>query len=380
MSNRVDTKKPIAIIGAGLTGAALAYELGWRGYDNLQIFEQRDHVGGNVHTERRDGVMVHCYGPHIFHTNNQTVWDWMRQFCTLIPYIQRTKGLAQGRVYSLPINLHTINQFFGKQMTPVEARAYIAQKSMVTSPGSEATNLEEYAIDLLGAELYCAFIRDYTIKQWGMHPSLLPATVLKRLPMRFTYEDNAFDHRFQGIPKDGYTAAIKQMIGNVPVNLNEKFSPLWAKDYAHVFYSGPLDEWFGHRLGRLPYRTLDFEHLKGVDDLQGCAVLNSCDIGTSWTRSTEHRHFTPWEIVRPGEPTIVSRERPRPHEPGDIHYYPVRLARGQQMLDQYQALALAEKKVSFVGRLGTFRYLDMDVTIREALETAKLFWRSECGG
>lgn len=364
--------KSIAIVGAGLSGATIAFKLSGRGYD-ITVVDQRPHLAGNVHTERDadTGVMVHKYGPHIFHTDNDEVWSFVRQFATFMPYTQRTKGIANGEVYSLPINLHTINQFFGSNWTPAQAETFI-----LDNPGREkATNFEELAIASVGIALYEAFLRDYTRKQWGREPSSLPASILKRLPLRFDYNDNAFFHKHQGIPKHGYTAMVRDMLDlpDVFVQLGNKFKPEDARSFDHVFYSGPIDEWFDYRLGRLPYRTLDFTTIRMMGDFQGCSVLNNCDRDTPWTRSTEHKHFTPWETHAQ---TVVTREYPREAGEGDVLFYPVRLAAGQSQLLEYQALAAKEAKVSFVGRLGTYAYIDMDVTIATALQTAREFHRA----
>jgi UDP-galactopyranose mutase len=204
-------RRKIAIVGAGLSGATIAFELLWREEYDITVFDLREHVAGNAHTERdfNTGVMEHVYGPHVFHTNNVRVWNFIKQFGGFQPYIQRTKGMSGGKVYSLPINLHTINQFFDAQFSPDEARKFIASKC---EPWSDPQNFEEQALQTVGPELYEAFLRDYTRKQWGMHPSKVPASVLKRLPLRFDYDDNAFNHLYQGIPTDGYTALVERML------------------------------------------------------------------------------------------------------------------------------------------------------------------------
>src|ERR1035437_6231737 len=362
----------IAIIGAGLAGATIAFELGARGY-HVMVFDKRTHVAGNAHTERdpETGVMLHKYGPHIFHTDNEEVWKFIRQFGTFMPFIQRTKGLFNGAAFSLPINLHTINQFFGKQFSPAQAEAHV--QSLVDWDHEKVpANFEELALSSIGRELYCAFLRDYTIKQWGLHPTLLPASILKRLPLRFDYNDNAFFHKYQGIPKHGYTALVWAMLdsSNVTVQLGTKVNRGNLTGFDHVFYSGPIDEWFDYSLGRLPYRTLDFEVIRSFGDYQGCSVINSCDLSTPWTRSSEHKHFTPWETH---QQTTIYRELPRQAVEGDTPYYPIRFAKDKLQLSEYQTLAAEEATVSFVGRLGTSQYLDMDATIAAALHTAREF-------
>jgi UDP-galactopyranose mutase len=338
---------------------------------DITVFDQRDHVAGNVYTEQDDetGVMVHKYGPHIFHTDNAIVWKWFGQFARMRPYVQRTKALSNGRVYSFPINLHTLNQFFDHQLTPAGAEEYVRTRAF---PILGPSNFEEMGLSLLGRELYCAFLRDYTIKQWGLHPTLLPASILNRLPLRFDYNDNAYNHRFQGIPEGGYTNAVARMLDgdNITLKLNTEFVSRDSLLFDHTFYSGCIDEWFHHRLGRLPYRTLDFEVIRAEGDFQGCSVINSCDLSTPWTRSTEHKHFTPWERHAK---TIVYREYSRTCLKGDIPYYPIRFAEDKEQLAQYQKLAAGEDDVTFIGRLGTYQYLDMDKTICESLKVAQRF-------
>lgn len=373
---RPDRKHRIAVVGAGLSGAAVAFTLATRLRNvEITVFDQRGHVGGNVHTavEPQTGVMVHQYGPHIFHTNDEQVWNFFDQFAHLQPYTQRTKGITGGEVYSLPINLHTISQYYRRQFTPEGARDYI---QTIARP-SAADNFESYAISLVGENLYAAFLRDYTLKQWGRTPKSLPSSILKRLPMRFDYNDNAYDHKHQGIPALGYTHAVQQMLESpaIKVVLGHKFLAHEARGFEHVFSSAPIDEWFGHSLGKLSYRTLDLTHyaLPETADEQGCSVLNLCDASEPWTRRTEHKHFMPWKSYTG---TVITEERPREHESGDIHYYPVGLPNDIKLLEQYQAMAhVARDRLTFVGRLGTYRYLDMDRALAGALAEAKAYVR-----
>lgn len=375
----IKAKKRIAIIGAGLSGATIAHHLAENGY-YVNVFEQRNHVGGNVHSYRDEqtGVMVHAYGPHIFHTDDFKIWEWFNRFANFVPYTQRTKGLREGSVYSLPINLHTINQFFGKQFNPAEAQGYIARLAESASRSiGEPKNFEQKALSLVGRDLYSAFLRDYTMKQWGMHPTEVPAYILSRLPLRFNYDDNAFYHDYQGLPKQGYTRAVERMLdySGISVTLNHKFEPDTneERNYDHIFNTGPIDEWFWHCEGALRYRTLDIiQERSDLDDKQGCTVLNSCDLSTPWTRSTEHKHFTPWWKT---SGTIVTKEFSRDYRPGtaDIPYYPIRLQEDLDRLARYQQRAAKHSNWTFVGRLGTYQYLDMDKTIAQALDAAKLF-------
>jgi len=364
-------KKNIAIVGAGFSGAVIANQLAQAGY-NVEIFEARDHIAGNCHSERDEetGVMVHVYGPHIFHTDNERAWEFINRYGTFKPYVNRVKAITNNRVFTLPINLLTINQFFGKTFRPAEAQAFI--QSLGDKSIENPTTFEEQALRFVGRELYEAFFKTYTMKQWGLHPSELPASILKRLPVRFNYDDNYFNHKYQGMPADGYTAIVENMLKmpGISVHLSTPFDPAAKTDYDHVFYSGPIDAWFKHVEGRLPYRTLDFEVFRDTGDYQGNAVINYCDDSKSYTRITEHKHFSPWEQH---ERTICYMEYSRQCEVDDTPYYPIRQAREKAQLEKYVNLAKAETNVTFVGRLGTYRYLDMDVTIHEALLTADKF-------
>ena len=364
------------MVGAGLSGAVIGRHLAEAGHQ-ITVVDSRSHIAGNCHTERdaETDVLVHVYGPHIFHTDDQEVWDYVNSYETFKPYKNRVKATTGGQVYSLPINLHTINQFFGKTMRPDEARAFIADEQADTSIEDPQT-FEEQAMRFVGKDLYEAFFKGYTVKQWGMSPTDLPASILKRLPVRFTYDDNYFFHKFQGMPENGYTAMVERILDHpsITVHLNTTFTRDQASAYDHVFYSGPLDGYFDYELGRLGYRTLDFERFTDTGDYQGCAVMNYGEEAVPYTRITEHKYFAPWEEH---EKTVCYREFSRAAEPDDIPYYPIRQVKEKALLADYVALAEETEGVTFVGRLGTYRYLDMDVTIREALDTARAFLGSE---
>ncbi|MGH8853807.1 MAG: UDP-galactopyranose/dTDP-fucopyranose mutase family protein, partial [Telluria sp.] len=329
-------------------------------------------IAGNCHSERdaETGVMVHVYGPHIFHTDIERVWEYVNRYSRFMPYVNRVKAITNARVYTLPINLLTINQFFGKTFRPAEAQAFLA--SLGDKTIDNPVSFEDQALRFVGRELYEAFFKTYTVKQWGMQPTELPASILKRLPVRFNYDDNYFAHKYQGMPEHGYTALVERIIDvpGITLHLNTRFDPASKGDYAHVFYSGPIDAWFQHSEGRLPYRTLDFEVSRDSGDYQGNAVINYCDNAKPYTRITEHKHFSPWEQH---EKTLLYTEYSRQCEEKDVPYYPIRLARDKVQLERYVNVAREEPNVSFVGRLGTYRYLDMDVTINEALATADKF-------
>lgn len=362
--------KSVLIVGAGFSGSVIAHFLATEGYKVL-VVDERNHLGGNCHTFRDDssGVMVHKYGPHIFHTDDTEVWEFVNRFAKFHPYINRVKTTVNEKVFSLPINLHTINQFFNKTFSPKQAQEFITEMSEdIENPSS----FEEQALAYVGRDLYEAFFKGYTKKQWGVSPDELPASILKRLPLRFDYNDNYFSHRFQGIPEEGYTHIIEKLLNHplIDVELNSKVSRDESFDYDHVFVTGAIDAWFDYAEGDLGYRTLDFKEIRVDGDFQGCAVMNYGDENIPYTRISEHKHFAPWESH---EKTIAFKEYSRACGRDDIPYYPIRLVNEKAILQKYIDLARHEKNLSFIGRLGTYRYLDMDVTIREAMDAAKCF-------
>ncbi len=363
----------IVIVGAGFSGAVIARELAEAGIATW-VVDGRSHVAGNAHTERREnGVMVHVYGPHIFHTGETNVWEYINRFGEMMPYNHRVKATSGGSVYSLPVNLHTINQFFGTTMSPAEAQSFIAQKADASI--GTPVSFEDQALKFVGRELYEAFFKGYTQKQWGVSPTELPASILARLPVRFSYEDSYFNHPYQAIPRDGYTPIVEAMLDHplIEVSLNTTITPEELTDAEHVFWSGPIDEYFSGRFGKLGYRTLDFVETETSGDFQGCPVMNYCDVDVPYTRITEHKHFAPWESH---EGSTMYTEYSRLAGEGDIAYYPIRQVREKEQLLQYVEAARHATKVTFMGRLGTYRYLDMDVTIKEALEVAQVFLQS----
>jgi UDP-galactopyranose mutase len=366
------------MVGAGLSGAVIGRTLAEAGH-RVVVMDSRPHIAGNCYTERdaETGVMVHVYGPHIFHTDDAGVWDYVNRFQTFLPYKNRVKATTGGQVYSLPVNLHTINQFYGKTLRPDEARAFI--EAQADTSIAEPQTFEEQALRFVGPDLYAAFFRGYTQKQWGCHPSELPASILKRLPVRFNYDDNYFFHHFQGMPESGYTDMVARILDHpgIEIRLSTTFTRAQAAEYDHVFYSGPLDGYFGYELGRLGYRTLDFERFTYDGDYQGCAVMNYGEESVPYTRITEHKHFAPWESHAG---SVCYREYSRACGAEDIPYYPIRQVREKALLGEYVKHAEEERGVTFVGRLGTYRYLDMDVTIREALDTARAWLDHDAAG
>jgi len=363
--------KKIAVVGAGFSGAVIGYQLAHAGY-KVDMFEARDHIGGNCYSERdsETGVMVHKYGPHIFHTDDERVWRFVNQFADFVPYSNRVKAITGGRVYSLPINLLTINQFFNTVLSPKEAADLLRKKSdmRITNPKT----FQEKALACIGKELYEAFYKGYTTKNWGVSPDVLPSNIFSRLPVRFNYDDSYFDHKYQGIPQNGYNEIFGKLVDhpNIRLYLKQQYKKEQNSNYDHVFYSGPLDAYFTYELGRLGYRTLDFEENRTEGDYQGCAVMNYCETDVPYTRIIDHKHFAPWERH---EKTVYFREYSRYCEESDVPYYPLRFAEEEILLKKYVGRAKSEKGTTFVGRLGTFRYLDMDVTIKEALANVAKF-------
>lgn len=358
----------ILVVGAGFSGAIIARKLAENGH-KVKVIDSRNHVAGNCHTERepKSNIMEHKYGPHIFHTNDTEVWQYINNFTEMVPYIHRVKATSGSRVYSLPINLHSINQFFNKTMGPSEAKAFIENQTLPLTGTS--INFESKALSIMGKGLYELLLKNYTEKQWGISASSINANIIKRLPLRYSYDDNYYSHRYQGIPRNGYTNFIENVLSheNIDIELGKKFNSDMKGEYIHTFYSGPIDGYFDYSLGRLPYRTLKFKRSIVEGDFQGCAVMNYCDTTRPFTRITEFKHFTPWENFKN---TIYIKEYSESCGPDDIPYYPIHLADKITLLDKYKALALREYGTTFVGRLGTYRYLDMDVTIRESLKVA----------
>ena len=360
-----------AIVGAGFSGAVVARELVEAGH-TADVFDTRDHVAGNCHTARHEtGVMVHTYGPHIFHTQHEHVWQYINRFGEMMPYRHKVKAISQGTMYSLPVNLKTINQFFDRNFDAEQAERFIQSKAdaTITNPVS----FEDQGLRFVGRELYDAFFAGYTSKQWGVDPKELPASILARLPVRFNDDDSYFNHPYQAIPKNGYTPIVEAILRHesIKLHLGMRFDPSSHSEFGefdHVVWTGPIDAFFGFEFGRLGYRTLDFVPEVCDGDYQGHPVVNYCDVDVPYTRITEHKHFAPWEEH---SRTIVYREFSRLCGESDTPYYPIRLVKEKEQLLNYVQLARNAKGVTFIGRLGTYRYLDMDVTIHEALLASK---------
>jgi UDP-galactopyranose mutase len=357
----------VLVIGAGFSGAVLARQLAESGGIESLVIDERKHIGGNCHTERdaETSVMIHRYGPHIFHTDDEKVWNYISRFAEFGPFVNRVKASIARGVFSLPINLHTINQFFGLRLGPDEAREFISRKSDKSI--GEPRNFEEQALKFVGRELYEAFFAGYTRKQWGCDPKDLPAAILKRLPVRFDYNDSYYNSRFQGIPREGYTETIRRILEHplVNVELGARFEPDMMRNYDHIFFTGPIDAFFGFSEGRLGYRTVFWEEKVAAGDHQGNAVINYPDLSVPFTRVVEHKHFAPWERH---DRTNVFTEFSRETSAEDVPYYPKRLAPDKTILACYRAKTEETTGVSFLGRLATYRYMDMHHVIGEALE------------
>jgi UDP-galactopyranose mutase len=337
------------------------------------VLDRRNHIGGNAYSEPEPetGIEIHRYGAHLFHTSNERVWEYANRFTAFTGYQHRVFSTYQGRVYPLPINLGTICEYFGKVMTPDEARALVAEQSSELESG-EARNLEEKAISLIGRPLYEAFIRGYTAKQWQTDPRDLPPDIIARLPVRYTYNNRYFSDTYEGLPVQGYTAWLEKMADhpNIEVQLSTEFADVRSDMLGHVpiVYTGPVDQYFDYAAGELSWRTLDFElEVKPIGDFQGTSVMNYADEDIPYTRIHEFRHFHPEREWYPSDKTVIMREYSRFAKAGDEPYYPINTAEDRERLLKYRELAKQEPGVLFGGRLGTYKYLDMHMAIGAAL-------------
>jgi len=363
----------LAVVGSGFFGLTVAErcasDLGLR----VLILERRNHIGGNAYSEPEPetGIEIHRYGAHLFHTSNARVWEYVNRFTTFTGYQHRVFSVYKGRVYPLPINLATICEYFGSVMSPDEARAMIAEQSAEVPPG-QAANLEEQAISLIGRPLYEAFFRGYTSKQWQTDPTKLPAEIVTRLPVRYTFNNRYFSDTFEGLPTDGYTAWLERMADhkNIEVRLGTDFAGLRGSLLGNVpvVYTGPLDAYFGYAAGDLGWRTLDFDvEVLPTGDFQGTPVMNYADEDVPFTRIHEFRHFHPERDWYPKDKTVIMREYSRLAGRGDEPYYPINTATDRARLLSYREMAEREPGVFFGGRLGTYKYLDMHMAIGSAL-------------
>lgn len=359
------------IVGAGLYGATAAHELRRQGKSVL-VIEKRNHVGGNIYTENIEGIQVHTYGAHIFHTNMKFVWDYVNQFATFNRFTNSPVANYYGELYSLPFSMYTFNKMWGV-VTPEEAFAIIEEQKKAAGI-SMPKNLEEQAISLVGTDVYEKLIKGYTEKQWGRPCSELPVFIIKRLPVRFTFDNNYFNALYQGIPVGGYSKMIENMLSGVEVKLesdylNDKDS--WDAIANRIIYTGPIDAYFHYVLGPLEYRSVRFEtEFLNKPNFQGNAVVNYTDRETPWTRIIEHKWFE-FGKDKDGNDlpnTVISREYSTKWQVGDEPYYPVNDEKNSALYQNYRTLAQKEKKVVFGGRLGEYKYCDMDTVIAEAVK------------
>lgn len=352
------------VVGSGLYGSVFAREAMNRGKKVL-VVERREHIGGNIYTKEVEKIMVHQYGAHIFHTSSRRIWEYMEQFCEFYPYINSPVANYKGEIYNLPFNMNTFSKMWNIS-TPAEAKEIIAkQREEVTG---EPKNLEEQAISLVGRDIYEKLIKGYTQKQWGRECTELPAFIIKRLPVRFTYNNNYFSDRYQGIPEEGYTAVIEKMLDGADILLSTDYlkeKEELDKKAKKVIYTGAIDEYFGYKLGALEYRSVRFENeILDIDNAQGNAVVNYTDRETPYTRVIEHKHF----VDGAQEKTVISREYSTEWKIGDEPYYPVNDEKNKILYQKYRELAQKEDNIIFGGRLGEYQYYDMDKVILSALE------------
>lgn len=360
----------LLVVGAGLFGATVARERALKG-DAVDVIEKRDHVAGNIYTENVEGIQVHRYGAHIFHTSNQAIWDYVNQFADFNRYTNEVIANYKGQIYNLPFNMNTFNKMWGV-ITPAEAQKKIAEQRAILAD-KKPENLEEQAISLVGTDIYKKLIKDYTAKQWGHDPKNLPAFIIRRLPVRYTYDNNYFNDAYQGIPKAGYTHIVERMLDqpNINVQLGTDFfanKETYLDNYDKVIFTGMIDQFFDYQLGTLEYRSLRFEtEILNVNNFQGNAVVNYTDADTPFTRIIEHKHF----VFGKGNDrkTVITREYPMAWLRGDEPYYPVNNSENNQLFTKYRSLAKEKApQVAFGGRLGLYRYYNMDQVIAAALQ------------
>lgn len=355
------------IIGSGLFGSIFAYEANKKGLKCL-VVEKRNHIGGNCYTENIESINVHKYGAHIFRTSDKTIWEYMQQFCEFNHFINSPIANYKGEIYNLPFNMNTFSKMWNIA-TPKEAQEIIEKQKQ--SIKSTPKNLEEQAISLVGMDIYEKFIKDYTEKQWGRPCNELPISIIRRIPVRFIYDNNYFNDPYQGIPKGGYTAIFEKMLKDSEVLLNTDFlehrNELQAKA-KKIIFTGTIDSYFDYQFGALEYRSLDFKHKTlETNNFQGVAVVNYTDKETPYTRIIEHKHFE----FGNQEKTVISEEYPLEWNQNIEPYYPINDEKNQALYERYQALAKEQKNIHFGGRLGEYKYYDMQDSIKSALEFVK---------
>ena len=362
------------IVGAGLYGAVFAREAAKRGKTSL-VIDRRPHIAGNVYTEKTEGINVHKYGAHIFHTNNKEVWDYLQQFASFNRFTNSPVANYRGELYSLPFKMYTFNKMWGV-VTPEEAREKIAEQRAEIN--GEPRNLEEQAISLVGRDIYEKLVKGYTEKQWGRDCRELPAFIIKRLPVRFTFDNNYYNALYQGIPEGGYTKMVANILEDPHITVRTGTDFLKHRELAEkaerTVYTGPIDAYFDYSLGYLQYRSVRFENeVLNIPNFQGNAAVNYTDRETPWTRIIEHKWFEFGRDENGNElpKTVISKEFSSEWKPGDEPYYPVNDDKNSALYEKYRALTGKETKVIFGGRLGEYRYYDMDQVVEAALEKAK---------
>ena len=356
------------IVGAGLFGAVFAYEAAKKGKTCL-VIDKRSHIGGNVYTEQIEGINVHKYGAHIFHTSNKEIWEYVNGFAEFNNYINSPVAIYRDELYNLPFNMNTFSKMWGIK-TPDEAKKIIEEQKRELNIG-EPSNLEEQALSLVGCDVYEKLVKEYTEKQWARPCTELPAFIIKRLPLRFTYDNNYFNDRYQGIPIGGYTAIIEKMLGNCDVLLETEYRE-FIKEHGDIakktVYTGMIDEFYGYRLGALQYRSVRFEtEVLDTDNYQGNAVVNYTGKEAPYTRIIEHKHF---EFGKQPK-TVISKEYSSEWKPGIEPYYPINDEKNSALYAKYKELAGKEERIVFGGRLGMYQYLDMDKVIDASLRLCK---------
>ncbi len=353
------------IVGAGLFGSVFAHEMTKKGKSCL-VIDKRNHIGGNIYTEESHGINVHKYGAHIFHTSNKTVWDYINQFAEFNRYTNSPVARYKDELYNMPFNMNTFNKLWGV-ITPKEAKAVI-EKQIKEAGIENPSNLEEQAISLVGKDIYEKLVKGYTEKQWGKKATELPSFIIKRLPVRFTYDNNYFNDLYQGIPIGGYTQIIEKLLEGIDVKTDTDFfsdREYYENIADKILFTGRIDEYYNYIYGRLEYRTLRFEsEIINTDNYQGNAVVNYTEYEIPYTRIIEHKHFENTE----SECTIITREYPSDWKEDSEPYYPINDDKNNSLYDKYAELASQDKKVIFGGRLGMYRYYDMHNIIAEALE------------
>jgi len=363
----------LVVVGSGFFGLTIAERCATQLGRKVLVLDRRNHIGGNAYSapEPQTGIEVHQYGAHLFHTSNKRVWDYVNQFTSFTGYQHRVFTIFKDKVYPMPVNLATICEYFGRYMTPDEARALVAEQADEID-SEKAENFEEKGISLVGRPLYEAFFRGYTAKQWQTDPTNLPAAIVSRLPVRYNFNNRYFSDTYEGLPVDGYTAWLENMADhpNIEVRLESDFFDMRDDILGNVpvVYTGPVDAYFDNQAGELSWRTLDFElEVKNVGDFQGTSVMNYAAEDVPYTRIHEFRHFHPERDWYPKDRTVIMREYSRFAEKGDEPYYPINTAEDREKLLAYRDLAKAEPDVLFGGRLGTYKYLDMHMAIGSAL-------------